>query len=90
MESIAITKQQEQVSNNLVSLVKENNRFGDIINLSAPIRVEWFNDSIEAIEVFDDDLIDVYMNTPGECFWFDLDVEVMEKVYEDIKNQFAK
>ena len=55
MESIAITKQQEQVSNNLVSLVKENNRFGDIINLSAPIRVEWFNDSIEAIEVFDDD-----------------------------------
>ena len=30
------------------------------------------------------------MNTPGECFWFDLDVEIMEKVYEDIKNQFAK
>ena len=89
METMTITPQQEQVSNNLVSLVKKNNRFGEIINLSTPIRIDWFNDSIEAIEVFDDDLIDVYMSTPGELFWFDIEAEVMEKIYADLEKQFA-
>lgn len=89
METMTITPQQEQVSNNLVSLVKKNNRYGEIINLSAPIRIDWFNDSIEAIEVFDDDLIEVYMTSPGELFWFDIDAGIMEKVYADLEKQFA-
>ena len=89
METMTITPQQEQVSNSLVSLVKKNNRFGDVINLSTPIRIDWFNDSIVAIEVFDDDLIDVYMSTPGELFWFDIEAEIMEQVYADLEKQFA-
>lgn len=87
---MTITIQQEQVSNNIVSLVKRNNCFGEIINLSTPIRIDWFNDSIEAIEVFDDDLINVYMTSPGELFWFDIDADIMNKVYADLKKQFAR
>lgn len=84
-----MTQQQEQATAAIINLVKNSGRYEDIINLNTPIRIELFNDSIEAVQVFDDDIVEVYMTTPGELFWCDIEAEVMWKIHADLKNQLA-
>lgn len=87
METITMTQQQVQATAAIINLVKNSGRYEDIISLGAPIRIDWFNDSIEAVQVFDDDVVEVYMATPGELLWDDINADVMWKIHADLERQ---
>ena len=88
METITLNKQQQEATTAIINLVKNSGRYEDIINLQSPIRIDWFNDSIEAVQVFDDDIVEVYMTTPGEVFWEDVNADIMWRIHADLQNQF--
>lgn len=87
MSTTSFNPQQQAATAAIVSLVKNSGRYEDIINLGTPIRIDWFNDSIEAVQVFDDDIVEVYMTTPGELLWDDINAEVMWKIHADLEKQ---
>ncbi len=89
MTTITLNKQQSEATEAIINLVKDNGRYEDIINLATPIRIESFSDSIEAVQVFDDDVVEVYMTNPGELFWEDIEASVMWQIHADLKSQLA-
>ena len=87
MATTTFTQQQQAATSAIISLVKNSGRYEDVINLQSPIRIDWFNDSIEAVQVFDDDVVEVYMATPGEVFWEDINSDIMWRIHADLERQ---
>lgn len=84
-----MTQHQKQALDAIYDIFKSNDLFGKIVDLSSPVMIEWYGEHVISIQMFEDGVPEIFMDTPGEPLISDINGDDLWKIHTDLKEQFA-